>query len=300
MYAAIDIGSNTLRMLLGERREGGLLPFHYYREITRLAGNFSPQTGLDTAAMQRTLVTLTSFRKNIDALGITQVRAVGTAALRKAKNRQLFIDTVFAATDLQIEVITGEEEAELTTLGVLSVIEPLPEAVIVIDIGGGSTELICVVNGQLRLQTSYPLGVVNLCEEYSSDQQRQQQIDAVFIQFGESLMEHGLGGKKYQLVGTAGTITTLAAIHLRLEKYNSSLINNHSISVSWLKELQAELESISVQEREARVGMEKGRGDLILPGLQILLSLMRQFQFPHVRVSDSGLLEGVMLRLTGS
>lgn len=300
MYAAIDIGSNTLRMLLADKSDGTILPFRYYREITRLAGDFSPQIGLDTAAMQRTLITLDSFHKIISAQGITQVRAVGTAALRNANNRQIFIDNVSAATNLQIEAIKGEEEAELTTLGVLSVIEPVPESVIVIDIGGGSTELIYVDNGQIRLQKSYPLGVVSLCEEYASDKERQQQIDATVLQFTESLKQVGLADRIYQLIGTAGTITTLAAIHLQLKKYNSNSINNHSISMGWLEELQAKLKLISVQEREALIGMEKGRGDLILPGLQILLSLMRRFQFSCVKVSDSGLLEGVMLRLTGS
>jgi len=300
MYAAIDIGSNTLRMLLADKRDGTILPFQYYREITRLAGDFSPHTGLGAASMQRALVTLGSFHKIISVQEITQIRAVGTAALRNANNRQVFIDNVFAATNLQIEVIKGEEEAELTTLGVLSVIKPAPESVIVIDIGGGSTELICVVNGRIRLQKSYPLGVVSLCEEYNSDQQRQQQIDAVFVQFTESLKQVGLADRIYQLIGTAGTITTLAAIHLQLNKYNSSLINNHEISIGWLLDLQEKLELISISEREALIGMEKGRGDLILPGLQILLSLMRRFQFSRIKVSDSGLLEGVMLRLTGS
>ncbi len=120
------------------------------------------------------------------------------------------------------------------------------------------------------------------------------------MQFVETLKLHGLANNKYHLIGTAGTITTLAAIHLQLKEYNSSLINNHELSVGWLSELQLKLECIPVAERENLIGMEEGRGDLILPGLQIILTLMKQFQPPTLKVADSGLLEGIMLRLTGS
>ncbi|MCF6267574.1 MAG: hypothetical protein L3J57_13660 [Desulfuromusa sp.] len=300
MYAAIDIGSNSLRMLLGDVRDKIVLPYHYYREITRLAGNCSVQTGLDESTLEKTLTTLKSFKKVISTQDVSLIRAVGTAALRNAKNRQLLIDAVFTTTGLTIEVIDGEEEALLTTLGVLSVIDPLPAAAIVVDIGGGSTELVCIVDGQILLQKSYPLGVVRLCEDFFSVAQRQQKIDTTVLQFVETLKLHGLANNKYHLIGTAGTITTLAAIHLQLKEYNSSLINNHELSVGWLSELQLKLECIPVAERENLIGMEEGRGDLILPGLQIILTLMKQFQPPTLKVADSGLLEGIMLRLTGS
>ncbi len=300
MHAVIDIGSNTIRMLLGECHNGIIHPHSYHREMTRLAGDFSAQTGLAAAAMERALKTLQSYQKIIAAADVSQVRAVATAALRKANNRHTFIARVVAATGLNIEVIEGEEEALLTTLGVLSVIDPAPDNAIVIDIGGGSTELVCIVAGEICLQRSYPLGVVTLCEGYSSTAQRQQPIDAVVLQFIQSLQQLGLAGNNYQFIGTAGTITTLAAIHLQMKEYNHSLINNHELSIDWLYQFQQKLELISIPERELITGMEKGRGDLILPGLQILLALMQQFQFSKIKVSDCGLLEGVMLRLTGS
>ena len=203
-------------------------------------------------------------------------------------------------TGLQIEVIEGAEEALLTTMGVLSVVDPVPESVIIIDIGGGSTELACLIDGRIRFQESYPLGVVRLCEECSSVSERQQQIDAVFDQFTESLLTLGLADRPYQLIGTAGTITTLAAIHLQLDEYDAALINNHELSSVWLEELQQMLQLLSVPEREALTGMEPGRGDLILPGLQILLTLSRLLQLSSLKVADSGLLEGVMLGLTDS
>lgn len=298
MRAVIDIGTNTIRMLLGDCRNGIINPESYHRQVTRLGGDFSPQTGLTATAMQRALTTLRAYQDIIAAAGISTVRAVATAALRSAKNKESFLAEVVSSTGINIEVIDGEEEARLTTLGVLSVIDPIPKAAIVIDIGGGSTELICIVDGEIRMQKSYPLGVVSLCERYSSAAQRQQPIDTVVSQFIQSLQQVGLAGINDQLIGTAGTITTLAAIHLQLKEYNYNPINNHELSIGWLYEIQQELELISVPERELMIGMEEGRGDLILPGLQILLTLMQQFQFSTVTVSDCGLLEGLMLQLT--
>ena len=298
MQAAIDIGSNTIRMLIGDCYENAILSPSYYRETTRLAGDFSAQIGLAAKSMQRTLSSLEVFNNIITAKNISKVRAVGTAALRRAENRQYFIDQCFAATGLKIEVIDGAEEALLTTKGVLSVVDPMPESAVIIDIGGGSTELVCVLAGQVRLQQSYPLGVVQLCEECSSDYERQQQIDVIFAQFSEIFDRNGLSGRQYQLIGTAGTITTLAALHLQLEDYDASLINNHELSIDWLKKLQQKLKLISVSRREALIGMEKGRGDLILPGLQILLTLAQHFQQANIKVVDSGLLEGVLLNLS--
>ncbi len=300
MQAAIDVGSNTIRMLIGDCRKGIIIPHSTHREIVRLAGDFSIQTGLAEGAMRRALATLKSYHDIISAQNISRVRVVGTAALRRAKNRQSFIDKVLAATGLQIEVIEGAEEALLTTTGVLSVVDPVPESIIIIDIGGGSTELACLVDGHIRFQESYPLGVVRLCEECSSTSERQQQIDAVFDQFTESLKVLGLADRNFQLIGTAGTITTLAAIHLQLDEYDVSLINIHELSTNWLEELQQTLKLISVPERGTLTGMEPGRGDLILPGLQILLTLSRLLQLSSLKVADSGLLEGVMLGLTDS
>lgn len=299
MLAVIDVGSNTIRMLLGDCRKGTIIPHSTHREIVRLSGNFSVQTGLAETAMHRALTTLKSYQSIISSQDVSRVRVVGTAVLRRAENRQAFIDKVLSATGLEIEVIAGAEEARLTTKGVLSGVDPVPESII-IDIGGGSTELVCLIDGHIRFQESYPLGVVRLCEEYFSDSERQQHIEAVFARFTESLDTLGLANRQYQLIGTAGTITTLAAIHLQLKKYAAKLINNHELSADWLRELQQSLKLISVPEREALTGMEPGRGDLILPGLQILLTLIQQLQFSGVKVADSGLLEGVMLDLNQS
>jgi exopolyphosphatase / guanosine-5'-triphosphate,3'-diphosphate pyrophosphatase len=300
MDAVIDVGSNTIRMIIAGDRLKEKMPPQYYRQITRLGGDFSEVEGLSESGICRSLEALKSYQKIISSQNISRIKVVGTAALRRAGNRQDFIDRVFAATGLKLEIIDGVEEAFLATQGVLSVVVPIPDAAIIVDIGGGSTELTCIIDGQIHFQQSFPLGVVRLCEEFSSAAERRQQIEVTFNSVSESLQQTALETKKYQLIGTAGTITTLAAIHLRLRNYDAEKINNHEISIDWLYELQSKLESMSVAEREALIGMEPGRGDLILPGLEIILFLLDHLQISTLRVSDAGLLEGLMINLTDS
>jgi len=300
MDAAIDVGSNTIRMLISSDFHDGKLPPRYYRHITRLAGDFTEQVGLSESGMDRSLSVLQSYQKIITSQNISRVKVVGTAVLRRARNRLFFVNKVYASTGLKIEIIDGAEEAMLATQGVLSVVDPMPDAAIILDIGGGSSELACVIDGKVQFQQSFPLGVVRLCEEFSSAAQRRQQIEITFKSFSESLQQIELAGKKYQLIGTAGTITTLAAIHLRLREYDANKINNHHLSSDWLSSLEAKLKLMTIPERENLIGMEPGRGDLILPGLEIILFLLNQLQLSTLWVSDSGLLEGVMLNLTDS
>lgn len=297
MQAAIDVGSNTVRLLISSGAQGQCTTDLYLRRVTRLSGGLTDTAGLTVASMQRTLEALKYFQSIMKEREVKNYRAVATEALRRAVNRQQFLDLVSAEAGLNLEIISGEEEAQLTTAGVLSVISPLPQAAIIIDIGGGSTELICVIDGRTVCQKSYPLGVVRLCEESASAAARQELIAKAFDDFYCLLKAQQLLSYSFQLIGTAGTVTTLAAIHLELEVYAVDKINNHLISANWLKDLKIKLESLSIAEREALQGMEAGRGDLIIPGIEILLCLSQKFSQNDLKISDSGLLEGILLNL---
>ena len=295
MQAAIDVGSNTVRMLIGECRDNMLYPEKYYRSISRLAGGFSPQNELADESMERTLDVLNRYSKILQSSGVADVRVVGTAALRRAVNRQLFVDRVQTETGLVIEIIDGAEEARLMARGVLSVVQPVPAAAVIFDIGGGSTEFVCVQQGMIKFQQSYALGVVQLSEGFSTVQQRNNYVAQVVSRFVAMLAGHDLLAQPYQLIGTAGTLTTLAAMHLQLAEYDARLINNHVIPAGYLRTLQLKLQAMSEFERENLIGMEKGRGDLILPGLDIVLQLLERFELKELKIADSGLLEGVLL-----
>ncbi len=297
MFATIDVGSNTIRMLIGECCAGSIVPLSYHRSIARLAGDFSAKSGLSEAAMLRAISTLESFKSILEQKNISIKKIVGTAALRNATNAKVFLDRVVSATGFEIEVITGQKEALLTTAGVLSVIEKVSEAFIVIDIGGGSTEVTCSIAGEICFHESYNLGVVRLCEECSSAAERQGQIDVIVDDFINSLDSLGLSNIKFQFIGTAGTITTLAAMDLGLECYDANKVNNHQISVLYLQNLKLKLEVMSVDQREQLAGMETGRGNLIIPGIQIVLSFLQQLNLEHFKVADAGLLEGTFLQM---
>lgn len=291
-YATVDVGSNTVRMLIGSC---GARPYHYERRITRLGGGFSPEIGLSAAAMARTMTALKEFSIILEQNQTQCLRAVGTAALRRATNRQQFTEQVFQQTGISIEVIDGVEEAQLTAIGVLSVIRPHPEAAVIFDIGGGSTELILIIDGRVCAQKSYPLGVVRLAEEYPSQHQRQQAINATLADFRSVFQQQLSSPQPIELIGTAGTMTTLAAMDLGMIHYAPAAINNHRLSLAWMHSLYDQLEPLSVTERERLAGMEQGRGDLILPGLQLATAIAECLGVSHLKVADAGLLEGVFL-----
>ncbi|MDT8420714.1 MAG: hypothetical protein RQ754_09800 [Desulfuromonadales bacterium] len=301
MLASIDVGSNTVRLLCGRIVQGRLLPLLYEREITRLGGGYSERYGLSTESIERTLRALERFAEVLLQQSPSALRMVGTAALRRAVNRQDFIDRVRQRTGLLLEVIDGQQEARFSALGVLEALQPQPESLLVIDIGGGSTELVLVERGLIRFRQSYPLGVVRLCEEAADRQQRSREIYAVLDRFVADLTRCGavrlLGSVDCEFVGTAGTVTSLAALELQMEDYDWRRTNNYRLSRCTLNDQYALLTPLDIARREQLPGLEAGRGDLILPGIEILQALLERFSRDHLRVSDFGLLEGLLLDL---
>lgn len=295
MQAVFDIGSNTVRMLMGSCISGQLYAHHYERRITRLAGGISASGELAEASVERTCNALAELCEIARRRDVAAQQAVATAALREARNRDIVLNRLRRNSGLPIRVISGFEEGALTARGVLTVLNPLPAHNLIVDIGGGSTEFILTSAHRLLLQRSYPLGVVRLCEQYAASPEREQKaIQDVVHDLQVSLeQEHSEAGG-FQLAATAGTATTLAAMHLGLNEYRAALINNHSIPVSWLEQAGMRLSALTVAEREELPGMEPGRGDLILPGIRFLLQLMHAFRQPSLKISDAGLLEGLL------
>jgi len=297
--AAIDVGTNTVRMLLGEVTRRRISPLGYYRRISRLGGGSTTEKGLNRAAMERTLEALREFAIVLRKTPPQSTRVVGTEALRKAPNAGRFAEAVRSETGLTLEIIDGDEEARLCALGVLSALSPRPEGCLIVDIGGGSTEFVLCRATRPLFRKSYPLGVVSLCESFPDRQTCQEQIDIVLDSFQADLLSAGHAplDDQYPLVGTAGTVTTLAAIKLRMTEYDGERVNNLVLQRGELLDLARRLGSLSLVERESVPGMEKGRGDLIIPGLQIVLSLLERLNRDRLTVSDHGLLEGVLLAM---
>ncbi|AMV72281.1 pppGpp 5'-phosphohydrolase and exopolyphosphatase [Desulfuromonas sp. DDH964] len=300
MFAAIDVGSNTVRMLLASvTGDGSLLPLHYFRKVTRLGGGITSNEGLASEAMERTLLALQQCAAELATARVDGVAAVGTAALRRAKNGKAFVARIQRETGLVVDVVDGEKEAYLAATGVLAALDPKPSHALIFDIGGGSTEFILVVDGKHLFYRSYPLGVVSLCEEGGDPSMQYRQIETCLDALQRDLRRANLldliQDKRTLLVGTAGTVTTLAALQLGMEKYDWRRVNNLLLTQHDLQNWARRLGELDVAERERLPGLEKGRGDLILPGVMIVLQLLRLFSRESLTVSDFGLLEGLLL-----
>lgn len=297
MKAAVDIGSNTVRMLVGEVTRTQVVPNRYYREVTRLGGNYDPILGISVAAGEKTISALKVFSQIISDIKPTSTRVVATEAVRRAVNAQKFVADILAQTGLVVEIIDGEQEAALSASGVLSGLNPKPVAALIFDIGGGSTEFI-VVKGEKRLwQRSYPLGVISLAERVDSKAEIGKVLSNLVMDLKLAGLDALLFNESCELVGTAGSVTTLAAVDLLMAEYDWQRINNHVLSQSALCTIYDRLLSLTPTGRELIAGVEKGRGDLIIHGAAIILALLHLFGKDSIRVSDFGLLEGTLLSM---
>lgn len=299
--ATVDVGTNTVRGLLAEQNGDGFSPLLHLQTITRLGGGFSPEAGLSQAAIQRTENALVELIGTLKASGPERIRAVATQAMRQAGNRDLLIDGVEARTGVRIEVISGEEEAQLSAAGILAALRPVADKVFFFDIGGGSTEIGLIQEGKLHYFRSFPIGVVRLQEDCPDDTARNRWMQKVLETLKTDLLEtrtlplfqeDGL-----LAVGTAGTATTLGALELEMSEYDWRRINNLQLSRDVLLGWRKRLAALSLEERGALPGLEPGRADLILPGLDWTMALIGFAGTPCLTISDFGLLEGALLAL---
>ena len=305
-YASLDVGSNTVRLLIAERMAGGgIRPLRGERSITRLGGNFSTEGNLDESAMGRTLETLSAFADLLRREGLENIFAVATGVLREAKNGKAFIERVFKRTGLSLRLVSGEEEATLMLKGVLGSLKDQTPTQIVADVGGWSTEVLWVEGHKPKKTQSVQLGTVALAERFlREDPPQPRELEFLERFTGEVLKEMREGFEREglavedlhsQLVGTAGSITTLAAIDQELLVYDPPKINGYRISRPALEEIYLRLRALPIKERRNVPGLEKGREDLIVAGAVVVLQLLEVFGLKGLVVSDSGLLEGVLL-----
>ena len=294
---AIDLGTNTARLLIGKVAAGSIEPVLVKRHITRLGGGFTRERGISGAAWERNLMALRDFAAEIRRLGANQGRSVATSAVRDAINGAAFCAAVQAETALRLEVIDGHEEGLLTLRGVLAGLDRQPERLVVFDVGGGSTEYTLARQGEPLFTRSLPLGVVRLTEGKGTPAAMAEKIDRELAGLRSEIEGSGLSGflAGTTLVGTAGTATTLAAISLRMTDYDYRKVNNCRLARAEVERIRDLLLPLAPAERLQVPGLEKGREDLIIAGILITLRTMALFASPSLTVSDFGLLEGVLL-----
>ncbi len=300
--AGVDIGTLTCRLLIADLPSGSpLKELRSDRCILRLGEGVDQMKQLSPAAMERVIRCLSEWREIIDRYHVDAVTAVATSAVRDAGNSEEFLDRVKHETGFKVELITGDEEARRTMLGIRSGLPPGVTDILALDIGGGSTEFILDRPGQVPIIRSIDIGVVRLCERILQHdppiaEEIQQARDWVLRETQTAVA--GMGN--YQtatFVGTAGTITTLAAMAQKLPTYEPARIHNYTLELDAIRELEQTVLSRKKLDRVGLPGLEAGREEVIAAGAIIIRTVMEGLNRASVLVSDLGLREGVLLDL---
>jgi exopolyphosphatase/guanosine-5'-triphosphate,3'-diphosphate pyrophosphatase len=303
LLAAIDVGSNTIRLLIGDIEGRKIIDVYSDRKVTRL-GNLVDKTGrLQDENMRASLAVLKEYSSVLRKYGVEHVRVVATSAMREASNSDSFVKEVLDKTGIQIEVIPGEREAELTLKGVLfSFHDICPGRSIsgfIVDIGGGSTEWI-LYGDELLEMGSIPVGVIKLTRQFiKTDPVSRSDIadmDSEIVSLLQGLKPR-VGNyihRDMRFIGTAGTFTTIASVDLGLEAYSRDKIHLHRISLEKLRAMSEKLLPLPLEKRKKVEGLDPERADLIIPGLQFTIKVMDFFRFDELTVSDYGLLDGLL------
>jgi exopolyphosphatase/guanosine-5'-triphosphate,3'-diphosphate pyrophosphatase len=296
--AAIDFGTNTARLLVADRHpDGSFEPVRVEREIVRMGGGFCREAGLSAEAIQRGSACLARFGKILDGYGLTKPRAVATSAVRDAVNGRDFVERIHRQTGIELSVIDGEREGALTLAGVKAGLDCRHDNLMVFDVGGGSTEYTLAQTGKASFIRSLPLGVVRLTEGKNSPAEMSEKIDRELDLLAREIALSRVAAPDAGtvLVGTAGTATTLAAISMQMATYDYRKVQNTILSIEEIRRIYSLLLPLSLEERVALPGLEKGREDLIIAGILITLHTMERFGFTTFKVSDYGLLEGLIV-----
>jgi exopolyphosphatase / guanosine-5'-triphosphate,3'-diphosphate pyrophosphatase len=299
--AAIDCGTNSTRLLVADP-EGR--PLERLTQITRLGEGVDATGKLSTDAIERCLSVLTEYRHTMDELGVVRGRLVATSAARDASNGDEFLRAAGETTGLVPELLTGIEEGRLSMAGAVSDLDPGDGPFLVLDIGGGSTELVTGAGpDDPDLSTvSLQLGCVRITERFlRSDPPTPAELRAGEAMTDELLdqviAEHPRYLAAQRLVGLAGTVTTLASLQLGLDEYDRDRIHHAVLTIGsvydWYRTLAAEVRSARLD----RAGMVPGREDVIVAGAMILAAVMTRFGFDECLVSEADILNGMVASL---
>jgi exopolyphosphatase/guanosine-5'-triphosphate,3'-diphosphate pyrophosphatase len=302
LLAGIDIGTLTCRLLIGRvSGDGRLTEVHADRRILRLGEGVDRDGLLRPAAMARVIETLRDWRTVINQHHVDAHLAVATSAVRHARNREEFLGRVKQEVGFDVEVISGEEEARRTLLGIRSGLPAGVSSILGLDIGGGSTEFMLDRPGHAPVIRSIEIGVVRLTERLlTSDPPTADQVQAAqeLIVKETEQIKPALGdivGTTF--IGTAGSITTLAAMAQKLTTYEPIRIHNYRLSLDAIRGLEQEILSRTKAQRREMPGLEAGREDVVVAGTLILRTVMETLGFTEGLVSDVGLREGVLIDL---
>lgn len=310
--AALDLGTNNCRLLVCEVGPDGLEVVDSFARIVRLGEGLSRHDRLSEAAMARTLAALKVCARIIERHRVAAARCVATEACRRAENGAEFLRRVRRVTGLELEILAHEEEARLAMLGCLPLADPAAEQLLVLDIGGGSTDLLWLDRraapgrGEPGTALSLPLGVVTLAEAWGREVDGEayaRMVDQVHGRLQEldegGALRRRLDGSRVEMLGTSGTVTTLAALHIGLRRYDRRKVDGLRLPFAAIRAASEALRGIDNAARAAHPCIGRGRADLVVAGCAILEAVHRLWPVEALRVADRGLREGILAALMG-
>jgi exopolyphosphatase/guanosine-5'-triphosphate,3'-diphosphate pyrophosphatase len=299
--AAIDCGTNSTRLLVADAEGRELVRL---MRITRLGQGVDRLNALAPEAVARTVAVLEEYRQAMDGLAVDRIRMVATSAVRDAENGAAFTAAAAQAVGVPPEVLSGQEEGALAFRGASADLEPFDGDTLVVDIGGGSTE-ITLGRGEAATSVSLQLGCVRLTERYlvgdppdDAEVSATREAIADALGWAEGQMPQLLDlDRARRMVGLAGTVSTLASLKLGIAEYDAARLHHATIGLGEISAMCEELASLSARERSALVGMVPGREDVILGGALVLQAVAARYGCDEVIASEKDILDGIVLSL---
>ena len=311
-YAALDLGTNNCRLLVARPAGDGFRVIDAFSRIVRLGEGVSLSGRLSEPAIERAMAALAVCRAKMKNRGVTRARLIATEACRAAENGGEFRERVAEELDLELDVIDRETEARLAATGCTPLIDPHADGVVLFDIGGGSSELVRLSQShrtrhgpplpQIRGWISVPHGVVTLAERYGgitvTRESYEHMVADVSALIAPFVREHGGDGLHgIHMLGTSGTVTTIAGVHLNLKRYDRNRVDGCWMSAHEVNAVVERLLAMSYEDRVASPCIGAERADLVLAGCAILEAIRRAFPCPRLRVADRGLREGMLVQM---
>ena len=295
--ASIDIGTNTILLLVAQIEGKAFRPLFDKETVVRLGEGLQKSGLLSQEAMKRGLQTLTRYMEHCRTMGVQKVFAAGTSALREAKNSNDFLKMVKENLDLNIEVISGEEEAHLSFLAVAKDLKETEKQILVVDVGGGSTELILGKGGHVTQWVSLPLGLVHFTEQFlTSDPVRDREWEEVVEVIKKVLSQIPHPNQSVSMVSVGGTGTTLASVGQGLKEFDPGKIHHFVLTKDAIRNQLLLYRSKTIEERKKIAGLSPNRADVILAGGTILYMVMELLGCPSVLISCHGVRYGLLYK----
>jgi exopolyphosphatase/guanosine-5'-triphosphate,3'-diphosphate pyrophosphatase len=314
-YAALDLGTNNCRLLIARPSGDGFRVIDAFSRIIRLGEGVSSTGRLSDAAIERAVCALAVCRDKMDTRGVTRARLIATEACRAAVNGAEFLDVIREQVGIELEIVDRKTEADLAATGCTPLIDPEARGVLLFDIGGGSSELVSLAQSEpvvrgpprpvVRSWVSLPVGVVTLAERHGGVKVDRALFECMVDEVANHVAEftaahsaaHGINLDGVHMLGTSGTVTTIAGIHLRLPRYDRRRVDGCWLAEAEITRVIDELVAMSYEERVANACIGSERADLVLAGCAILEAIRRAFPCARLRVADRGLREGMLVKL---